>query len=74
MPAAPRRPGQDPFHFLLRDQYEVPEETTNLADTQRHASPRVALNAAKLLRVGGSKVFFYGGKLSLSKSASSWAR
>src|SRR5262249_16710150 len=53
MPAAPCRPGQNPFHFLLRGQHKTPEETTNLADTQRHASPRVALNVAKLLGVGG---------------------
>ena len=58
MPAAPRRPGQNPFHFLLRGQHKTPEETTNLANTQRHASPRVALNAAKLLGWEGSSVFF----------------
>ena len=58
MPAAPRRPGQNPFHFLLRGQHKTPEETTNLADTQRHASPRVALNVAKLLGWEGSSVFF----------------
>jgi hypothetical protein len=58
MPAAPRRPGQHPLHFLLRGQPKTPEETTNLADTQRHASPRVALNVAKLLGLGGSSVFF----------------
>lgn len=48
MPAAPRRPGQNLFHFLLRGQHKTPEETTNLADTQRHASPRVALNVANM--------------------------
>jgi len=58
MPAAPRRPGENPFHFLLRGQYKTPEETTNHADTQRHASPRVALHAAKLLGVGGRSVFW----------------
>src|SRR5689334_15696945 len=58
MPAAPCRPGQNPIHFLLRGQHQTPEETPYLADTQRHASPRVALNAAKLLRLGGRKVFF----------------
>jgi hypothetical protein len=57
MPAAPRRPGQNLFHFLLRGQHKTPEETTNLADTQRHASPRVALNAAKLLGVGAAGFF-----------------
>src|SRR4029453_8014415 len=58
MPASPCGPGQNALHFLLRGEHKAPEETTNLADTQRHASPRVALNAAKLLRLGGSSVFF----------------
>src|SRR5262249_28185419 len=57
MPAAPRRPSQNPFHFLLRGQHKTPEETTTLADAQRHASPRVALKAAKLLGWGGCRVF-----------------
>src|SRR5215475_1201121 len=58
MPAAPPRPGQNPFHGLLRGQHQTPEEAPNLADTQRHASPRVALNAAKLLGLAASCVFF----------------
>ena len=58
MPAAPRRPGQYPFHFLLRGQHQTPEETPNLADTQRHTSHRIALKAAKLLGLGDSHVFW----------------
>ena len=52
MPATPRRPGQNAFTSLLRGQHKAPEEATNFAHTQRHPSPRVALNAARLLGLG----------------------
>ena len=50
VPAAPRGPGQNTLHALLRGQHEAPEEATNLADAQRHPSPREALKAVRLLR------------------------
>jgi hypothetical protein len=51
VPTAPHGPGQDPFHALLGGQHKAPKEATNLADTQRHASPRPVLKAVRLLRV-----------------------
>ena len=61
MPAAPCRPGQNPFHFLLRGQHETPEETTHLTDTQRHNSPREALKTVRLLPEEPCDIFFNGG-------------
>src|SRR6516164_8959149 len=66
MPAAPCGPGQHALHFLLRSQHQAPAEMTNLADTQRHAHPRVALKAAKLRRLGCGSVF-------LGASGGRWA-
>ena len=43
---------------LLRGKHKAPEETTNFAHTQRPPSPRVALNAARLLGVRWDNVFF----------------
>jgi hypothetical protein len=51
MPASPGGPGQKALYFLLRGEHKAPEETTNFTHTQRHPSPRVALNAARLLGV-----------------------
>ncbi len=61
VPAAPRRPGQNTLNALLCAQHETPEEATNLADTQRHTSPREALEAIRLLRMGPCDIFFNGG-------------
>ena len=61
MPAAPHRPGQNPFHFLLHGKHEAPEEATNLADTQWHTSPRPLLKAVRLLRVEPRDIFFDSG-------------
>jgi hypothetical protein len=58
MPTAPRRPGQQALHALLRSQHEAPEETPNLSDTQGYRNPRAALKAARLLGAGGDSVFF----------------
>ncbi len=68
VPAAPRGPSENTLNALLcgqhetpEDQHETPEEATNLADTQRHNSPRAALKAVRLLRVEPCAIFFHGG-------------
>ena len=61
MPAAPQRPGQNPFYSLLHGKHEAPEEATNLADTQWHTSPRPSLKAVRLLRVEPRDIFFDSG-------------
>jgi hypothetical protein len=61
MPAAPQRPGQNPFYSLLHGKHEAPEEATNLADTQWHTSPRPILKAVRLLRVEPRDIFFDSG-------------
>ena len=61
MPTAPRGPGQNTLHALLGGQHETPEETTHLADTQRHNSPREALKAVRLLPEEPCDIFFHGG-------------
>jgi len=58
VPAAPCGPRQDTLHTLLGGQHETPEEASNLRDTQRHRSPRVALKAARLLGMGWDSIFF----------------
>jgi hypothetical protein len=57
MPAAPCGPGQNPLHGLLCGEHKTPEEPPNLAHTQRHRRPRVALKVARLLGLGGRSVF-----------------
>ena len=61
VPTAPRGPGQNTFHTLLGRQHETPEETTNLADTQRHPSPREVLKTVRLLQEDLGVIFFNGG-------------
>jgi hypothetical protein len=61
MPAAPCGPGQNAFDALLRGQHETPQETTYLANTQRHTSPREVLKAVRLLRLEACEIFFNGG-------------
>ena len=61
VPAAPERPGQNPFHSLLHGEHEALEEATNLADTQWHTSPRPLLKAVRLLRVEPRAIFFDSG-------------
>ena len=57
MPTAPCGPSQNALNALLRSQYQPPEETTNLADTQRHTNPREFLKAVRLLCVEVSAFF-----------------
>ena len=61
VPAAPRGPSENTLNALLCGQHETPEEATNLADTQRHTSPRAALKAVRLLRVEPCAIFFNSG-------------
>ena len=61
VPTAPRGPGQHTLHALLGRQHETPEETTNLADTQRHNRPREALQTVRLLPEEPCAIFFTGG-------------
>ena len=61
VPAAPYGPSQDTLRALLRGEHEAPEETPNLTDTQRHASPRDALKAVRLPCVEPRVIFFNGG-------------
>ena len=61
VPTAPGGPGQDTLHALLGRQHETPEETTNLADTQRHNRPREALKTVRLLPEAPCEIFFHGG-------------
>jgi hypothetical protein len=58
MPTAPCGPSQHALNALLRSQYQTPEEAANLADTQRHTSPREALKAVRLLCVEVGAFFF----------------
>jgi hypothetical protein len=61
MPAAPGGPGQNPFDALLRGQHETPEETTYLANAQRHISPREVLQVVRRSRREPCEIFFNGG-------------
>jgi hypothetical protein len=49
MPATPAGPGHHVARALLERQDQAPQEPPNLLDSQREVSPRVALNAARLL-------------------------
>jgi len=61
MPAAPYGPGQHTLNALLCGEHEPPEEAPNLADTQRHTSPREVLKAVRLLGMGPCGIFFHEG-------------
>ena len=61
VPTAPRGPSQHTLNALLCGQHQTPEETTNLADTQRHNSPREALKAVSPLPEESCHIFFNGG-------------
>jgi hypothetical protein len=61
MPAAPGGPGQHPCDALLRGQHETPEETTSLANAQRHISPRAVLQVVRRSRLEPCEIFFHGG-------------
>ena len=61
VPTAPRGPGQHTLHALRGRQHETPEETTHLADTQRHNRPREALKTVRRLPEEPCDIFFNGG-------------
>ena len=57
VPAPPDGPSENTLHTLLGGQHETPEEAANLADTQRHPSPREALKALRLPGVEPGVIF-----------------
>src|ERR687897_1604216 len=66
MPAPPVRPGQDVVRRLLHSQDHAPEEPANLLDAQRHARPRPALKAARLLPRGGAGRLFFNASTAIA--------
>jgi hypothetical protein len=74
MPPPPVRPGQDVVDGVLRRQLQAPEQPTQFGHAQGDQSPRLALNAARLLGPDGGLFLKASTAIAPARSTDSRAR